>query len=73
MSARWPGDRQRFTLAQELAHLLLSGRLADNLDEEKTCNRFAGAFLAPAVAVTRPLGQHRDANILIDMRNFLQG
>jgi Zn-dependent peptidase ImmA (M78 family)/transcriptional regulator with XRE-family HTH domain len=61
VSARWPGDRQRFTLAHELAHLLISGRLAYHLDEEKACNRFAGAFLAPAVAVTRLLGQHRDA------------
>jgi Zn-dependent peptidase ImmA (M78 family)/DNA-binding XRE family transcriptional regulator len=30
----WPGDRQRFTLAHELGHLMLEGRLADDLDEE---------------------------------------
>ena len=53
----WPGndkarpERQRFTLAHELGHLMLEGRLADGLDEEKACNRFAGAFLAPRVAV----------------------
>ncbi len=35
VSKRWPGDRQRFTLAHELGHLLLEGRLADGIDEEK--------------------------------------
>ncbi len=25
----WPGDRQRFTLAHELGHLMLQGRLTD--------------------------------------------
>ncbi len=44
----WPGDRQRFTLAHELGHLVLEGRLAPQLDEEHACHRFAGAFLAPA-------------------------
>ncbi|WP_241972453.1 helix-turn-helix domain-containing protein [Aliidiomarina haloalkalitolerans] len=39
------GDRQRFTLAHELGHLVLKGRLTDEMDEEKACNRFAGAFL----------------------------
>lgn len=61
VSSRWPGDRQRFTLAHELGHLLLDGRLADDIDEEKACDRFAGAFLAPRVAVTQLLGQQRHA------------
>jgi Zn-dependent peptidase ImmA (M78 family)/DNA-binding XRE family transcriptional regulator len=61
VSKRWPGDRQRFTLAHELGHLLLGGRLADGIDEEKACNRFAGAFLAPRVAVHQMLGQQRHA------------
>ena len=59
VSSRWPGDRQRFTLAHELGHLLLSGRLAAGIDEEKACDRFAGAFLAPQVAVTQALGLRR--------------
>lgn len=59
VSSRWPGDRQRFTLAHELGHLLLSGRLAADIDEEKACNRFAGAFLAPKIAVNQLIGQHR--------------
>ncbi len=55
----WPGDRQRFTLAHELGHLILSGRLAPGLDEEKACDRFAGAFLVPANAVHLTLGPQR--------------
>jgi Zn-dependent peptidase ImmA (M78 family)/transcriptional regulator with XRE-family HTH domain len=61
VSGRWPGDRQRFTLAHELGHLLMQGRLADGIDEEKACDRFAGAFLAPAVAVRQLLGRERHA------------
>ncbi len=59
VSSRWLGDRQRFTLAHELGHLLLSGRLADGINEERACDRFAGAFLAPKAAVVQLLGQVR--------------
>lgn len=59
VGADWPGDRQRFTMAHELGHLVLHERLADELDEERACNRFAGAFLAPRAAVWRELGRHR--------------
>jgi Zn-dependent peptidase ImmA (M78 family)/DNA-binding XRE family transcriptional regulator len=57
----WPGDRQRFTLAHELGHLMLEGRLAQDLNEEKACNRFAGAFLFPRESVRQELGCHRNA------------
>lgn len=60
IAADWPGDRQRFTLAHELGHLLLHGRLARMLDDEKVCNRFAGAFLLPAAAAKERLGERRD-------------
>jgi Zn-dependent peptidase ImmA (M78 family)/DNA-binding XRE family transcriptional regulator len=56
---RWPGDRQRFTLVHELGHLVLKGRLAKGLNEEKACNRFAGAFLVPREAVVKMLGKER--------------
>ncbi len=59
VGADWPGDRQRFTLAHELGHLVLAGRLPPPLDEERACNRFAGAFLAPRPAVWTELGQTR--------------
>jgi Zn-dependent peptidase ImmA (M78 family) len=55
----WPGDRQRFTLAHELGHLVLKDRLAPNLDEEAAANRFAGAFLAPEAEVRKELGASR--------------
>ena len=59
VSAQWPGDRQRFTLAHELGHLLLAGRLAGTLNIEKACDYFAGAFLVPRVAVIQSLGTWR--------------
>ncbi|WP_459941386.1 helix-turn-helix domain-containing protein, partial [Deferrisoma palaeochoriense] len=52
-----PGDRQRFSLAHELGHLLLEP--ADTRSAERTVNRFAGAFLVPRCAVYRELGQKR--------------
>lgn len=55
----WPGDRQRFTLAHELGHLVLQGRLAPEVEEEAAANRFAGAFLAPADEVRKELGEKR--------------
>lgn len=57
----WPGDRQRFTLAHELGHLMLEGRLESDLDEEMACNRFAGAFLFPRASVLQEMGEHRNA------------
>jgi Zn-dependent peptidase ImmA (M78 family)/DNA-binding XRE family transcriptional regulator len=55
-----PGDRQRFTLAHELGHLVLNGSSDQNLDEEKWCNHFAGAFLLPKEALINILGEHRN-------------
>lgn len=61
VSSRWPGDRQRFNLAHELAHYIFIERLSDKLDEEQACNRFAGAFLFPREAVFQALGTKRRA------------
>ncbi|QBJ80266.1 ImmA/IrrE family metallo-endopeptidase [Aquitalea sp. USM4] len=61
VAKNWPGDRQRFTLAHELGHLVLHDRLAENLDEEKACNRFAGALLLPQGEVVKVMGTHRTA------------
>lgn len=61
ISTHQPGDRQRFTLAHELGHLVLHGRLAEELNEEKACNHFAGAFLFPKQAVLQHLGEYRRA------------
>ena len=61
VSKRWPGDRQRFTLAHEVGHILLGSRLASGMNEEKACDRFAGSFLAPCIAVHHFLGDKRNA------------
>lgn len=61
VSRHWSGDRQRFTLAHELGHLMLEGRLCKQLDEETACNRFAGAFLFPRASVLQTLGENRNA------------
>jgi len=59
VSKYWPSDRQRFTLAHELGHLIVKDRLETSLDEEKAANRFAGAFLAPKAEVISRLGLER--------------
>lgn len=59
VSSRWPGDRQRFTLAHELGHLLFDDRLADTIDVERACNRFAGALLLPREAARERIGHKR--------------
>lgn len=51
------GDRERFSLAHELGHIMLE--IAPDVDEEKAAYRFAGAFLVPARAVLMELGQSR--------------
>ena len=59
VSRNWPGDRQRFTLAHELGHIVLDDRLTSDVDKESAANRFAGAFLAPEEKVTEVLGSKR--------------
>ena len=52
-----PGDRQRFSMAHELGHLVL--KAAEGLDEEKAANRFAAAFLVPKPVAYMELGRRR--------------
>lgn len=56
---QWPGDRQRFTLAHELGHLVLDERLVDDVDKEQAADRFAGAYLVPEPTVKDSLGARR--------------
>lgn len=53
------GERQRFTLAHELAHLVLRFTNLSESDQEKAADRFAGAFLMAAEMMKRLLGEHR--------------
>ncbi len=51
------GERQRFTLAHELGHMVME--VGGKVDEEKAAHRFAGAFLMPAEALWAEIGRHR--------------
>lgn len=58
ISAAKSVERQRFTLAHELGHLLV--RICDkNLDEERVCHRFASALLMPRDDLLFEIGKHR--------------
>lgn len=52
-----PGDRQRFSLAHELAHLVLP--VGEHADSECLAHRFAAAFLVPAASARQDLGGSR--------------
>jgi Zn-dependent peptidase ImmA (M78 family)/DNA-binding XRE family transcriptional regulator len=51
------GDRQRFSLAHELGHMLL--KFNEDIDGEEAAHRFAGAFLIPKPSAVMELGQKR--------------
>lgn len=51
------GDRQRFTLAHELGHLVLHSQRRVIQDAEGEANRFAGAFLVPIERANEALGE----------------
>lgn len=53
------GERQRFTLAHELAHLALRFSGLSDAEQEKAADRFAGAFLMAKDMVLSLLGSHR--------------
>jgi Zn-dependent peptidase ImmA (M78 family) len=51
------GDRQRFSLAHELGHIVMIPD--DGVNAEEAAHRFAGAFLAPADGIVTDLGSKR--------------
>jgi Zn-dependent peptidase ImmA (M78 family) len=51
------GERQRFTLAHELGHMVL--KVKPGLDAEKASHRFASSFLMPADELLSEIGNHR--------------
>ena len=53
------GERQRFTIAHELSHIVLD--VSRGLDAERVAHRFAGAFLMPAEALRLEVGKRRSA------------
>ena len=59
------GERQRFTLAHELGHLVL--KVDPALNEEKAAHRFAGAFLMPKQGLSSEVGRHRQTISLAEL------
>ena len=59
------GDRQRFTMAHELGHLLM--QVDPGLNVEKAAHRFAGALLMPEDAMRATLGTHRTSICLREL------
>ena len=51
--------RKRFTLAHELAHLLLDFSDCEETNHEKLCHAFAGALLLPEKVIREELGGER--------------
>ena len=50
-------ERQRFTLAHELGHLVMD--IPAGMSEEKICDRFASALLVPEDELVREVGRRR--------------
>lgn len=51
------GERQRFTAAHELGHMVLD--TTRRIDDERAAHRFASAFLMPAESLRAEIGKHR--------------
>ena len=62
--------RKRFTVAHELAHLLLDLSKVPEESIEKLCHTFAGALLLPANVIKDELGQHRNKITLFELRKL---
>lgn len=66
------GDRQRFTLAHELGHLIMhGGAYIPNIDDaEREANYFASEFLMPADDIRYQLPESLSINQLGDLKRF---
>ena len=63
-----PGDRQRFTIAHELGHLILGEHIIDLQNTETFCNRFSGSLLLPKESILNILGKHRNNIELMELK-----
>ena len=59
------GERQRFTIAHEVGHMVLA--VAPRLNSEKAAHRFAGALIMPAEALWREVGKRRKSVSLSEL------
>ena len=58
---RHNGERQRFTLAHELGHLVIDWPAGTGQEHERAADRFAGAFLMAKEMVEKVIGRSRTA------------
>ncbi len=75
VNAQHNGERQRFSLAHELAHLVMNLEDLDDKDHEKAADRFAGAFLMAKEMMIRSLGSHRTSislGELVDLKRLFR-
>lgn len=56
-----PGERQRLTLAHELAHLVLDVEESEDFSEEDAVFRMGAALLAPRESLLRDVGRRRQS------------
>ena len=63
-------ERQRFTAAYELGHLMMS--VNPSIDAEKAAHRFAGGFLMPAESLWSEVGKHRKSISLGELLDLKQ-
>lgn len=70
MNVSVPGDRWRFTLAHELAHLVMHQEPHENMELE--ANAFAGEFLVPANEIRPQLArlQRLQVRDLMDLKRY---
>jgi len=64
-------ERKRFTLFHELGHLLLHiDQKFSSKEQEKICDRFAGAVLLPKSILLKEIGEKRSRISLTELINF---
>ncbi len=63
-------ERKRFTLIHELGHLLLNISHFPDKEQEKICDRFAGAVLLPKQILLSEIGEKRKQISLTELINY---
>jgi Zn-dependent peptidase ImmA (M78 family)/transcriptional regulator with XRE-family HTH domain len=66
LNAGTPGDRQRFTLAHELGHMVMHP--VPHPEQEKQANRFAAELLMPAKQIRDQLRGQIDVRLLLELK-----
>jgi len=72
INSNMPMDRQRYTLAHELFHIIahLFCSVDDSRDIEKEANLFAGEFLIPENDLSKHVTERIDLNFLADLKRY---